>query len=144
MSFCECVLCASKGVCDVMTACRVFVLCVLMRMRDGGNGEGDDAWCMHARMMVVYSNIHKELNAQVKGAAKIMVSVVATRLLEAGDVLWRFEAKAAQDEPPRGNSNNRCVVVGLVAVGVWKLLLYMRFVKITCCAFLLSFIDTRE
>ena len=72
-------------------------------------------------MMVVYSNIYRELTVQVKGAAKMMVTVVATQELEAGDVLRRFEAKAVQDEPRRGNNNNRCIVVGLVAVGVWTL-----------------------
>ena len=60
-------------------------------------------------MMLVKSNIYRELTAQVKGAAKLMVTVVATQDLEAGDVLWRFKAEAAQDEPHRGNNHNRCI-----------------------------------
>ena len=64
-------------------------------------------------MTLVYSNIHSELTAQVKGAAKIMVTVVTTQELEAGDVLRRFGAETAQDEPRRGNDNNRYVVVRL-------------------------------
>ena len=47
---------------------------------------------------------------QVKGAAKIMVTVVATQELEPGDVLLRFEAEGTQDEPHRGNNNNRYVL----------------------------------
>ena len=73
-----------------------------------------------------------------------MVTVVATQELEAGDELRRFQAKAAQDEPRRGNNNNRyVVVVGLVAVGVWKLSLHMVFFLLVRCAFLLLFIGTR-
>ena len=63
---------------------------------------------VHAQMMLVYSNIHREATAQVKGAAKIMVTVVATKELKAGNLLRRFKAQAAQDEPRRGNSNDRC------------------------------------
>ena len=60
-------------------------------------------------MMVVQSNNHRELTAtaQVKGAAKIMVTVVAIQELEAGDVLRRFKAETAQDDARGGNSNNR-------------------------------------
>ena len=47
------------------------------------------------------------LTAQVKGAAKTMVTVVATQELEAGDVLRRFGAGAAQHDPRRGNNNNQ-------------------------------------
>ena len=47
-----------------------------------------------------------------------MVTVVTTQELEAGDVLRRFKAEAAQDEPRRGNNNNRYIVVGLVAASV--------------------------
>ena len=47
------------------------------------------------------------------GAAKMMVTVVSTQKLKAGDVLWRFGTETAQDEPRRGNSNNRCIVVRL-------------------------------
>ena len=57
-------------------------------------------------MMVVHSNIYRELTAQVKGAAKMMVTVVATQELGAGDMLRRFGAETAQDEPRRGNNNN--------------------------------------
>ena len=88
-------------------------------MCDGGMARGDDKWwCVHVRMMVVYSNIHRELTTQVKGSAKIMVTVVTTQELEAGDVLRRFRAESAQDYPRRGNNNNRYIVVGLVVVGV--------------------------
>ena len=41
--------------------------------------------------------------AQVKGAANTMVTVVASQELKAGDVLRRFKAETAQDEPHRGN-----------------------------------------
>ena len=61
---------------------------------------------VHVRMMLVHSNIHRELTAQVKGAAKIMVTVVATQELKAGNLLRRFKAKAAPDEPRRGNDND--------------------------------------
>ena len=82
-----------------------------MCMCDGGMARGDDKWwCVHVRMMVVYSNIHREMTAQVKGAAKIIVTVVATQELEAGAVLRRFKAEAAQDEPHGGNNNNRYVL----------------------------------
>ena len=64
--------------------------------------------------MLVKSNIYRELTVQVKGAAKMMVTVVATQELEAGDVLRRFRAEAAQDEPHGGKNNNRYIVVGLV------------------------------
>ena len=57
-----------------------------------------------------------------------MVTVVATQELEAGDVLRRFKAEAAQDEPRRGKNYNEyivytlgsshlCVVFFLVVVG---------------------------
>ena len=46
--------------------------------------------------------------AQVKGAAKLMVTVVATQELQAGEILLRrFKAEVARDKPRRGNSNNR-------------------------------------
>ena len=50
-----------------------------------------------------------------------MVTVVATQELEAGDILWRFGAETAQDDLLRGNNNNRCIVVRLVVVGIWRL-----------------------
>ena len=43
------------------------------------------------------------------GAAKMMVTVVATQELKAGEFLVRFKAEASQDEPRRGNNNNRYV-----------------------------------
>ena len=76
-----------------------------------------------------------ETTAQVKGSAKIMVTVMATQELEAGDVLRRFGAEATQDEPHGGNNNNRYIVVGLVAVDVWKLSLHMGFFSLLCCPF---------
>ena len=68
---------------------------------------------VHARMMLVHSNIHRESIAQVKGATKIMVTVVATKELKAGNLLRRFKAEAAQYDPRRGNDND--------AACVWKL-----------------------
>ena len=53
------------------------------------------------------AHANDELNAQVKGAAKIMVTVVAIQELGAGDVLRRFKAETAQDDVRDGNSNNR-------------------------------------
>ena len=50
------------------------------------------------------------ITAQVKGATKIMVTVVATQEIGAGDMLRRFKAEAAQDEPHGGNNNNRYVL----------------------------------
>ena len=63
-----------------------------------------------------------------------MVTVVATQELEPGDVLRRFKQEAAQDEPRRGNNN--IVVVGLAAVGVWKLPMNMRCFSLVCGSFL--------
>ena len=90
-------------------------------------------------MMVVYSNIYRELTVQVKGAAKMMVTVVASQELEAGDVLRRFGAETVQADPLRGNNNNRCIALRLVVVGVWKLSPPMGFFSLVCCAFLLLF-----
>ena len=59
--------------------------------------------CTRARTTLVHTNIHTESTLQVKGAAKIMVTVVATQELKAGDVLRRFKAEAAQDKPRPGN-----------------------------------------
>ena len=95
-------------------------------------------------MMVVYSNIYRESTVQVKGAAKMMVAVVATQELEPGDVLRRFEAETAQDDPLRGNNNNRYIVLHLVVVGVWKLSPPMGFFSLVYCALSSSFfIGTR-
>ena len=49
---------------------------------------------------------HIESTVQVKGSANILVTVVTTQELEAGDELWRFKAESAQDDPRRGNINN--------------------------------------
>ena len=105
LSVCACTCVLRKfEVCSC--TCMCFCACTIW-----GNGAGrDDKWCVHARVMIVYSNIHSKLNAQVKGAAKKMVTVVATRELEAGDVLRRFKAETDQDEPRRGNNNNRYVL----------------------------------
>ena len=46
---------------------------------------------------------------QVKGATKMMVTVVATQQLEAGDALRRFKAQAAQHEPHGGNNSNQYI-----------------------------------
>ena len=89
---------------------RAYSLCVCTRTREIRDwGREDNKWCVHARMMLVKSNIYRELTAQVKGAAKLMVTVVAIQDLEAGDVLRRFKAEAAQDEPRHGNDINRCI-----------------------------------
>ena len=90
-------------------------------------------------MVVVYGNVYREPTVQVKGAAKTMVTVVATQELEAGDILWRFGAETAQDDLLRGNNNNRCIVLRLVVVGIWKLSPPMGFFSLVCCAFLLLF-----
>ena len=58
---------------------------------------------MHTRMMVAYSKIHRELTAQVKGSANIMVTVVATQELKAEDVLLRFKAETSQDNKHDGS-----------------------------------------
>ena len=93
--------------------------------------------------MLVYSNIHTQSTEQVNGAAKIMVTVVAIQELEAGDVLRRFKAEAAQDEPGPGNNNNRCTVVRLIVVAVCTLSLHMIFFSLVCCVFLLFVVGTR-
>ena len=68
----------------------------------------------------------EQLTVQVKGAAKMMVTVVATQELAAGDVLRRFGAETAQDEPRRGNNIVVAVgLAGLVAVCVGKLSMNM-------------------
>ena len=90
--------------CGKCTLCFCACVCLYLRLMGGMAGGGDDKWGVHARMMVVYSNIHRELTEQTEGSAKIMVTVVATRELEAGAVLRRFKAKDAQDEPRRGNN----------------------------------------
>ena len=66
--------------------------------------------------------------AQVKGSAATMVAVVTTQELQPGDLLRRFKAQAAQDEPRRGNNDKR----GLVALGTRKLLLCMVFLSLAC------------
>ena len=63
---------------------------------------------VHAQMIVVQTNVHREsTTAQVEGSAKILVTVVATQELKAGDVLRRFKAEVAPDETRRGNNNDR-------------------------------------
>ena len=53
------------------------------------------------------NNAFVQQYSQVKGAAKIMVTVVTTQELKAGNLLRRFKAEAAEDEPRRGNNNNQ-------------------------------------
>ena len=79
----------------------------------------------------------EQLTAQVQGSAKIMVTVVATQELEPGDVLRRFKAEAARDEPRHGNN---IVVVGLAAVAIRKLSMHMGFFSLVCSSFLLVFV----
>ena len=55
-------------------------------------------------------HLTSELTEQVKGAANMMVTVVATQELKAGDVLRRFGPETAQAETRRGNNNNGYVV----------------------------------
>ena len=58
-----------------------------------------DNWCLHARIMLALSNIHRAIiTSQVKGSANIMVIVAATQELRAGDFLLRFKAEASQDD----------------------------------------------
>ena len=45
---------------------------------------------------------NNRIELKVQGATNIMVTVVATQALEVGDVLRRFKAKAAYDEPRPG------------------------------------------
>ena len=47
-----------------------------------------------------------------------MVAVVATRELQPGDMLMRYMAQDAQDDPRHGNDDHR-----LVEIGTWMLLL---------------------
>ena len=73
-----------------------------------------------------------------------MVAVLSTQKLEAGDVLRRFHAKAAPDEPRRGNSDNRYIrwlVFGnccdtrdssRLCVGVFFFFLFSFFRWFTC------------
>ena len=63
---------------------------------------------------------------------------MALQELEAGDVLRRFKAETAQDEPRRGNSNNRYIVVGIVTDDLWKLLLHMGFFSLVLFVFVLN------
>ena len=99
---------------------------------------GDDKQCAHARMMVMYSNNHSEKTAQVNGSATMMVTVVATQELKAGDVLRRFGAETAQDEPRRGNNNNRCIVVSLVVSGCGLEIVVTRGILFTCMLYFSS------
>ena len=69
--------------------------------------------------------------AQVKGAAKVMVTVVATQELEAGAVLMRFKAEVAQDKPRRGNSNNRYILGRCLEI----VSLHMAFFSLWCFSF---------
>ena len=63
-----------------------------------------------------------------------MVTVVATQELEAGDVLWRFKAGAAQDEPHRGKNNT--VIDVFVCLAVWKLSLHTVFFSLVLFLFI--------
>ena len=56
--------------------------------------------------MLVFSNIHREPTAQAKGSAKIIVSVIATRDIGAGDMLRRLKAEGTRHELPRGSNHN--------------------------------------
>ena len=91
----------------------------------------------------VYNNIYRELTAQVMGAAKMMVTVVATQELQAGDVLWRFGAETAQDQPRRGSNNNQCIVVR-VGSGRYLGIVAAHGIFFTCVLWFYSsfFIDT--
>ena len=113
-------LCAIECVCVHAHVYCESLKCVSVLVCASVNVRWDDKWCVHARVMIVYSKIHRKLNAQVKGAAKKMVTVVATRELGPGDMLRRFKAETDQDEPRRGNDNNRCMVLyilgGVIAV----------------------------
>ena len=90
--------------------------------------RGSDDWCLHARIMLALSNIHRAvITAQVKGSANIMAIVAATQELKAGDFLLRFKAEASQDDTHKRPA------------GVWKLLIHMGFFSLACRAFLLFF-----
>ena len=77
-----------------------------------------------------------QYTAQVNGSTKILVTVVASQELEAGDVLRRFKAEVSQDEPLRGNNTDR-FILGLLGLGVWKLLLFRVFFIIVLGVFFL-------
>ena len=76
--------------------------------------RGSDDWCLHARIMLALSNIHRAvITAQVKGSANIMAIVAATQELKAGDFLLRFKAKVSQDDIHgiRSISARRCLEI---------------------------------
>ena len=71
--------------------------------------------CTREWYLLVQSNIHRESTAQVKGAAEVTVTVVATHELKAGDLLLRFKAEAAQDEPRHGNNDDWYVYIHIIS-----------------------------
>ena len=108
-------------------------MCAFLCVCVTGWGERDGNWCLHALMILVYPpppllskpspsptptppshthpyphlSPHPPPPVQVKGSAKMMVTVVATQDLGAGDVLRRFRVETDPDEPRRGNNNDR-------------------------------------
>ena len=96
--------------------------------------RGSDDWCLHARIMLALSNIHRAvITAQVKGSANIMVMVAATQELKAGDFLLRFKAEASQDDI-NGIRSIRARPVLAHCCYTWKILL-----TCTCFVFFLMF-----
>ena len=95
--------------------CRYFVRALGCVWCGGGLTNGA---CARKRFLYSdVSNMHS--TAQVKGSTKIIVTVLATQELKSGDMLWRFKAEAAQDEPRRGNNTDG----------------YSRFSSALCMAF---------
>ena len=83
------------------------LVCVRTMMGDGLVEEYQhNYWCLHVGIILAWSKHYSQriMYAQVKGVAKVIVTVVATQELEAGDMLLRFEAEAARDEPDGGEN----------------------------------------
>ena len=88
----------------------------------GGNGDGGMISSARTReYLLLYGNYNSGTTPQVKGSATMMVTVVTTQELKAGDVLRRVGPETAQDEPRRGNNDNGCIVMCQVVVGVGEL-----------------------
>ena len=102
VSFVSALVCACANKCATKLFLCVLCLCALLDRGKKGRGV-----------------------ISAKGSAKIMVTVVATKDLKAGEVLRRFQAKAVQYQPRPGNNNNRFIdryiyiAVGLEARG-WR------------------------
>ena len=77
--------------------------------------------------------------AQVKGSTKIIVTVVATRELEPGDVLRRF--KAAQDGPTRSSRSSNDFCMELLSIACWCFVVVDERARLCVDAFFLTTFD---